>query len=325
VVGTIPEPRNEPEALEMIRLPYVQTSVFVDERYRFSGNQLATFYDSGLNSLLDDSEMQGIAREMNFSETTFLLKSKNVQSGFGVRIFTPFKELPFAGHPTLGTAFVLKNKKLISSEDSSITIELGIGPTEVEFSRDFISMTQPFPTYLAEYSDSSKLAIALGLNSDDISIRSPTQVLSCGAPFMIVPLVSMDAVKRTAPKKSQILEILEDMKSNGVVVFCTETIHSDSDLHARMFAPGLGVAEDPATGSAAGPLCGYVKEYRVIKNHDPETTVLIEQGHEIARPSLLRSRVMDSKGSHVSVAGVVRMTADGLFFLQKSDKTSSTS
>ncbi|MHA2210388.1 MAG: PhzF family phenazine biosynthesis protein [Candidatus Thorarchaeota archaeon] len=309
----------------MIRLPYVQTSVFVDERYRFGGNQLATFYDSSLNSLLDDSEMQGIAREMNFSETTFLLRSKNVQSGFGIRIFTPFMELPFAGHPTLGTAFVLKNKKLISSEDSATTMELGIGPTEVEFICDRISMTQSYPTYLAEYSESSKLADALGLGSDDISIHSPTQVISCGAPFLIVPLVSMDAVKRTAPKGPLILDILGEMKSNGVVVFCTETIHSDSDLHARMFAPGLGVAEDPATGSAAGPLGGYVEEYRVIKNHDPETTVMIEQGHEIARPSLLRSRVMHTKKGHVRVAGVVRMIADGLLFLQNGDRISSTS
>ncbi|MHA1935451.1 MAG: PhzF family phenazine biosynthesis protein [Candidatus Thorarchaeota archaeon] len=309
----------------MIRLPYVQTSVFVDERYKFGGNQLATFYDPGLNSLLDDSELQGVAREMNFSETTFLRRSKNAQSGFGVRIFTPFVELPFAGHPTLGTAFVLKNKNLISSKESATTIELGIGPTEVEFICDCISMTQPYPTYLAEYSETSKLADALGLGLDDISSRSPTQVLSCGAPFMIVPLVSMDAIKRTVPKEPRIREILGEMKSNGVVVFCTETIHSDSDLHARMFAPGLGVAEDPATGSAAGPLGGYVEEYRVIKNHEPETTVLIEQGHEIARPSLLRSRVMHSKKSHVRVAGVVRMTADGLFFFQNGDRTGSTS
>ncbi|MHA1909177.1 MAG: PhzF family phenazine biosynthesis protein, partial [Candidatus Thorarchaeota archaeon] len=120
----------------MIILPYVQTSVFVDKRHRFGGNQLATFYDTKLNTLLDDSEMQGIAREMNFSETTFLIESNKAKSGFGIRIFTPNKELPFAGHPTLGSAFVLKNKKLISSEESMTTIELMAGPTDIDFNLD---------------------------------------------------------------------------------------------------------------------------------------------------------------------------------------------
>ncbi|MHA1959439.1 MAG: PhzF family phenazine biosynthesis protein [Candidatus Thorarchaeota archaeon] len=309
----------------MISLPYVQTTVFVDNRHRFGGNQLATFYDTSLNSRLNDSEMQGIAREMNFSETTFIIKSKRVQSGYGVRIFTPYVELPIAGHPTLGSAFVLKNRNLIPSHVAATEVELQVGPTEVEFNLDNISMTQPYPDFIDEYDSSPKLADALGLVKEDFSTHSPNQVLSCGAPFMIVPLMSIDAVRKTVPRELQILEILREMKSNGVVVFCTETVHSDSNLHARMFAPGLGVAEDPATGSAAGPLGAYAEEYGVIQNHDLGTTILIEQGHEIDRPSLLRSSVVRSGKPHVKVAGVVRMTAEGLFFLHQDEETGSTS
>ncbi|UCE10659.1 MAG: PhzF family phenazine biosynthesis protein [Candidatus Thorarchaeota archaeon] len=300
----------------MTILPYIQTSVFVDKRYQFGGNQLATFSDVGLNSLLENSEMQGIAREMNFSETTFIVKSKKVQCGFGVRIFTPQVELPFAGHPTLGTAFVLKKKRMISIEDSSIDLDLRIGPTTVGFNLDSISMIQSYPVFSAEFDRPSRLADALGLDRDDLSNRFPAQVLSSGAPYLIVALESLDAIRRATPRSPQIGEILVEMEANGLVVFCTDTIHSESNLHARMFAPGLGVAEDPATGSAAGPLGAYAEEYGAIRNHDLGATTLIEQGYEMNRPSQLRSKVRHHGRPHVEVAGVVRMTAEGVFFLQ---------
>ncbi|MHA1948980.1 MAG: PhzF family phenazine biosynthesis protein [Candidatus Thorarchaeota archaeon] len=300
----------------MTEMPYVQTSVFIDERYRFSGNQLATFYDTDLNSHLNDEEMQGIAREMNFSETTFLMKSDKVQSGFGIRIFTPYVELPFAGHPTIGTAYVLKNKKLLSSLGSTTTVELGVGPTEVEFTHRGVSMFQPYSSQLNEYLDLSTLSYAIGLSSGDILSDFPVTVLSSGAPYLIVPLVSLNALQRIVLKESSILEILKETGSNGLVVLTNETIHSDSDLHVRMFAPGLGVSEDPATGSAAGPLGVYVEEHGVLKDHERGVDILIEQGHEIARPSLLRTRVERSIGTHVKVSGLVRTTAEGLFFLQ---------
>lgn len=299
----------------MTNLPYVQTSVFVDERHRFGGNQLATFYDIDRNSSLNDSEMQGTAREMNFSETTFLFRSDKVQSGLGIRIFTPYVELPFAGHPTLGTAFVLRNKNILSSEDSRATVELGVGPIDIEFTSDGVSMNQPYSSISKEYYDLSKLADALGVSSSDIHTRFPVKVLSSGAPYLIVPLVSFIALQGIAIKESPILEILKEMESNGLVVLTTETVHSSSDLHVRMFAPGLGVSEDPATGSAAGPLGVYVEEYGVLKDHELGANILIEQGYEISRPSLLKSRVERSNGTHVKVSGLVRTTAEGLFFL----------
>jgi trans-2,3-dihydro-3-hydroxyanthranilate isomerase len=199
------------------------------------------------------------------------------------------------------------------------------GPTDIDFNLDTVSMTQLYPTFLAKYDRPSILADALGLESNDLSNQYPIQVLSSGAPYIIVPLVSLKAVQKTVPRRREILEILSDMESNGVVVFCTETNYSNSNLHTRMFAPGLGVAEDPATGSAAGPLGAYVEEYEAISNHNLGTNILIEQGYEMGRPSLLRSSVVRSESSHVRVGGIVRKTTEGHFFLQSDEHKESTS
>jgi trans-2,3-dihydro-3-hydroxyanthranilate isomerase len=295
----------------------VQTSVFTDDRYGFGGNQLATFWNSKKNLDLATEEMQGIALEFNFSETTFILSSEISHCSAKVRIFTPGAEIPFAGHPTLGTAFVMKHKGLVPEEMESANLELGIGPIPVEFlTGDMVLMRQNKPEFLDEYEDTEAIARAVQVNPDDISNRSPVQWISTGFPFLIVQLKSMSAVQSAEPSPSEIANALAGQLSQEIVIFSTETVHEDSSVHARMFAPGVGVLEDPATGSAAGPLGAYVRKYNVQEKSDITEPVVIEQGFELKRPSKLISQVIggaDFEGMKVS--GKVKLVAGGDFFL----------
>jgi trans-2,3-dihydro-3-hydroxyanthranilate isomerase len=297
--------------------PFVQTSVFTDNRYGFGGNQLATFWNSERNRNLTTEEMQGIALEFNFSETTFILSSEESNCAAKVRIFTPGAEIPFAGHPTLGTAFVMKHKGLISEEIKTANLELGIGPTPIEFlSSDTVLMRQSRPEFLAEFNDIEAIAKAVQVNADDISNTSPLQWVSTGFPFLIVQLKSLKAVQSAEPSPNEIMNTLSGNLSQEVVIFSTETVHEDSSVHARMFAPGVGVLEDPATGSAAGPLGAYVRKYDVQSGTDLAEPVVIEQGFEIQRPSNLISQVAGGADfEEMEVSGKIKLVAEGNFFL----------
>ncbi len=301
----------------MVGLPFVQTSVFVDTRYTFGGNQLATFWETKANAKLSDSEMQGIALEMNFSETTFINSSKMKDCTTKVRIFTPAKEIPFAGHPTLGTAYVLKQKGLIESTASTVTLELGIGAIDVQYiSEDIIRMSQPQPKFLLEWKDKTGVAKAVNLSKTDINEDYPMQFVATGTPFLIVPLNSITAVQSAEPNSSLILELLKGQPSGKILVFSTQTINEDSDVHVRMFAPDVGVLEDPATGSAAGPIAAYLEYYNVLTRKTKGSRILIEQGYEIKRPSQLVSEVIWGKEiEKVLVSGLVKLVADGTFYL----------
>jgi trans-2,3-dihydro-3-hydroxyanthranilate isomerase len=298
--------------------PFIQTSVFTDERYAFSGNQLATFWNISYADLTDN-EMLGITREMNFSETTFVLPTKNKSCVKKVRIFTPGREIPFAGHPTLGTAYVLKNRGIIEEETDTEYLELGIGPIRVEFSdKDYVRMHQPKPSFLEEFNQRNKIEEILGVSSDDISTKWPIRFVSTGSPFLIIPLTNLSAIQSIKLNVNQLLEELKDYPSQELLVFCSETVYNDSHIHMRMFAPSVGVLEDPATGSAAGPMGAYLDEYNVIETHVPGSRIFIEQGYEINRPSQLIAKCLyESNGtiSAVTVEGRVRITAEGNFFL----------
>ncbi|MHA1995847.1 MAG: PhzF family phenazine biosynthesis protein [Candidatus Hodarchaeales archaeon] len=301
----------------MSELKFVQTSVFTDDRFKFSGNQLATFWNLQPDSLSSD-EMQGIAREMNFSETTFVLPNEIADCAYKVRIFTPGAELPFAGHPTLGTAYVLKKKGLIESTIPSVNLELGIGPIKVEFlSENSVCMNQPKPTILEDYPDNENMGRILSLSPEEIDPELPMSFVSTGAPFLIVPVKSLSALQEVKINADVLIKTLMSFPSQAIVVFCTETHHSDSSLHVRMFAPTLGVLEDPATGSAAGPMGAYTELNSVISDHSNGKTLIIEQGYEINRPSkLLVNCQYDSEGiSGVRVTGHVKIMAEGLFYL----------
>jgi trans-2,3-dihydro-3-hydroxyanthranilate isomerase len=302
----------------MRKYPYIQTSVFIDDRNQFSGNQLATFWDKDANKNITDEEMQGIALELNFSETTFILESEIESCSAKVRIFTPGRELHFAGHPTLGTAFVLKKRDLIPREKNKYVLELGIGPIEVEFFNDHsIGMYQLEPKFMDKYEDKESIAKIIGLEPNDILDDYPMQVVSTGFPFLIIPIKSLEAIQKISLNPQLQLEILNDFVTSKLLVFTTETIHKDSNVHVRMFAPSVGVLEDPATGSAAGPIGAYLEHWNVLSNHTQSTEIKIEQGYEIKRPSQLIAKNLytENEISNVLVSGKVKMTAEGLFYL----------
>lgn len=300
----------------MRKLPFIQTSVFIDDRYSFSGNQLATFYDASSNNITKE-EMQGIALEMNFSETTFIFPSER-DCDAKIRIFTPRNELDFAGHPTLGTAFVLREKGIIPQQSQKGTLELGIGPIEIEFfDNNEIGMIQPEPKFLDKYTHKDKMAKILGIGKEGLSNEYPMQVVSTGFSFLIVPLKSMEVINNISLNPQLQLEILEAFTTSKILVFTTETVHRGSTVHSRMFAPSVGVLEDPATGSAAGPLTAYLEQWKVISNYSSGKRIIIEQGYQIQRPSKLIGQTIHSeeKISNVLISGEVKKTAQGEFFI----------
>jgi len=300
----------------MRSIPLVQTSVFVDRRYPFGGNQLATFWNSKVNETISTDEMQSIALEMNFSETTFIEKTDLKDCSFKVRIFTPASEIPFAGHPTLGTSFVMKYKKLVSSSLKNTILELGVGPIAVEYmGTDFIQMEQPAPKFGEIIEDLSIITNALGLEPEDVVQEFPIQAVSTGFPFLIVPLRDLATVKRVQPNAHNIINDLRDFVTQEVLIFSTESVHLDSHVHARMFAPSAGILEDPATGSAIGPLGAYLEKYNILSDHELGEDIRVEQGYEIQRPSQLVVRIPNKEMNQVLVSGIIRLSAEGNFFL----------
>ncbi|MFW9905786.1 MAG: PhzF family phenazine biosynthesis protein [Candidatus Thorarchaeota archaeon] len=300
----------------MREIPFIQTSVFTDDRFQFSGNQLATFWKLSEDELSTD-EMQGITREMNFSESTFVLPSKVEKCIRKVRIFTPGREIPFAGHPTLGTAFVLKNQEIIGSEDTKAYLELGIGPIAVEFQNKLIKMHQNKPEFLTKFQDTKIIAKIMGISPDLILKQFPMQYVSTGFPFFIVPLTSLEAIQAINLDTNLLLNTLEEFPSQELLVFTPNTVYPDSHAHVRMFAPSVGVPEDPATGSAAGPLGCYLEEYQVISDQIRGKPFVLEQGYEINRPSKLIVQCSYEADEIVEaiVGGEVRITVEGKFFL----------
>jgi trans-2,3-dihydro-3-hydroxyanthranilate isomerase len=300
----------------MREIPFIQTSVFTDDRFQFSGNQLATFWNLSEDELSTE-EMQGITREMNFSETTFVLPSKVEKCVRKVRIFTPGREIPFAGHPTLGTAFVLRNQGIIGAKDTQAYLELGIGPIAVEFRDNFVKMHQAKPEFLAKFQDTMAMAEIMGISADLLLEKYPIQFVSTGFPFLIIPLSSLEAIRAINLDIKLLLNTLEGFPSQELLFFTPNTVYPDSHVHVRMFAPSAGVPEDPATGSAAGPLGGYLEKYQVLSNHPRGTSFVLEQGYEINRPSKLIVQCSYEKDeiTEAIVGGEVKLTVEGKFFL----------
>jgi len=261
----------------------------------FGGNPLAVFPDGGV---VPEAAMQSIARELNLSETTFVLSPQNKENDFHVRIFTPAGELPMAGHPTIGTAFVLAREKLIRAKagTTAVRFEEGVGVIPVSITAAdsglaFIEMNQPLPEFGPEIDDLESVAAMLSLDSELISAtRLPVQTVSCGLPFVIVPLPSLSSVREIRFRADICERIRAQIGTDNVFVFTRETELPGSHVHSRMFAPVLGLAEDPATGSASGPLGCYLVRHHVIES-DAELRCISEQGIEMGRPSLIRIRI----------------------------------
>ena len=294
----------------MKRLTFYVVDVFAEERY--TGNQLAVFRSG---RALPDTEMQRIAREMNFSETTFILSDEKRHGGYDVRIFTPKTELPFAGHPTLGTAFVIQ-REIVKEPVETIILNLKVGQIPVTFSysgkdADILWMKQIQPTFGQTF-DTESISQVLSLDAEDIDNRFPIQDVSTGVPSIIVPLKTLDAVKRARIDKDKYFKLIKDKQAKAILVFCPETYNKENDLNVRFFADYYGVPEDPATGSANGCLAGYSVKHRYFGKD--QINIRVEQGYEIGRPSLLLLKAENREGKiDVHVGGRVVMIAKGEF------------
>jgi trans-2,3-dihydro-3-hydroxyanthranilate isomerase len=292
------------------RLTFYVVDVFAEERY--TGNQLAVFRRA---RALPDTEMQRIAKEMNFSETTFILSDEKRNGGYDVRIFTPKTELPFAGHPTLGTAYVIQ-REIVKEPVETIILNLKVGQIPVTFSysgndADILWMKQIQPTFGQTF-ETESISQVLSLDAEDIDRRFPIQDVSTGVPSIIVPLKTLDAVKRARIDKDKYLKFIKDKQAKTILVFCPETYNKENDLNVRFFADYYGVPEDPATGSANGCLAGYLVKHRYFEKE--QINVRVEQGYEIGRPSLLLLKAEDREGKiDVYVGGRVVMIAKGEF------------
>ncbi|HEX6709185.1 MAG TPA: PhzF family phenazine biosynthesis protein [Rubrobacter sp.] len=275
--------------------------VFAEEKY--SGNQLAVVRGG---ADLPDETLGKIALEMNYSETTFVLAEEARDGGYDVRIFTPGGEVPFAGHPTLGTAYVIR-QEILAEPVERITLNLKAGKIPVTFG-DVLWMRQLTPTF-GPILDHARVSSVLDLEEEDLDDRYPVQEVSTGLPAIVVPLSSLGALRRCRFDRERYLELAGSGKN--LYAFCPEAHESDpGDLSARMFTSDLGFAEDPATGSAAGCLAGYLVEHRYFGTDSID--VRVEQGYEIGRPSLLYLRAArDGEETSVFVGGKVQMVARG--------------
>jgi trans-2,3-dihydro-3-hydroxyanthranilate isomerase len=282
--------------------------VFAEKKY--AGNQLAVVCNA---SDIPDETMQDIAREMHFSETTFILSDEEKDGGFDVRIFTPEAQLPFAGHPTLGTAYVIQ-QEILQKNISCLALNLGVGqiPVTFEYQEDAVDilwMKQKAPEFGKSYKR-EEIAGMIGLESSLIDERYPIQEVSTGFFSLIVPLKSLEAVKRTRIKRDLYYPFVKSGGAAGILVFAPETYDKNNQLNVRFFADFLGVSEDPATGSANGCLAAYLVKNRYFG--EPKVDIRVEQGIEINRPSLLYLSA-ENKGEviDVFVGGRVIPVAEG--------------
>jgi trans-2,3-dihydro-3-hydroxyanthranilate isomerase len=295
---------------------FLQLDVFTDKL--FGGNQLAVLPDArGIPADL----MLRIAREMAFSETTFVLPADAAGSDFRVRIFTPGAELPMAGHPTIGTAFALAHEGIISRGQAGVVFAEGIGPVPIDLEWHhghlaFAWMTQPSPTFGPPIGEVEALAATIGLEERDIRAAGlPVQEVSSGAPFIFVPVATRAAIDRAIPDVRAMRQLFDRIgtEAHGVYVFTTEEGSDRATTYSRMFAPELGITEDPATGGACGPLGAYLVRHGVVPAVGA-TRMLNLQGVKMQRPSLIHISI-DPTGSTPAcprVGGTSVLAAEGM-------------
>ena len=291
----------------MGNLTFYIVDVFAEEK--FTGNQLAVVKNA---DGLSDIRMQQIAREINFSETTFILSDEKRNGGYDVRIFTPKEEVPFAGHPTLGTAYVIQHE-IIKKPVETIILNLKIGqiPLNLNDTRGVLWMKQ-MPPIFGRIFNSDEISNVLNVEASDIDPWYPIQEVSTGLPFIIVPLKSLGALKKSRIDSEKYFELIRDSDAKALLVFCPETIKVENDINVRVFAQYYGVTEDPATGSGNGCLAGYLVKYNYLKSK--KIDIRVEQGYEIGRPSLIYLRGEEKIGEiEVLVGGKVQMVARGEF------------
>jgi trans-2,3-dihydro-3-hydroxyanthranilate isomerase len=292
---------------------FIQVDVFTDRV--FGGNPLAVVLDGGG---LADGEMQAIAMEMNLSETTFILPPTRPDCAARVRIFTPRRELQFAGHPTVGTAWVMAVHGLVPGSPSVFKLEEGIGPVPVTLEGDpkqpsFIWMRHGPPEFGPEMANRAEIAVALGLTEADLIPGAPIQTGSTGSRFMFVPLRDRATVDRALLDVPKIIKALGDQPLVGIFVFAPDPDPTAGRVHSRMFAPHTsGIPEDPATGSATGPLGAYLVKQKLVKASGP-VSIVSDQGVKMGRHSRLHIRGVERGGAltEIEVGGGVVPVIDG--------------
>ena len=297
-------------------LRYLHLDVFTDRA--LEGNQLAVFPTPGA---IDTALMQSITREMNFSECTFIFPPER-GGDVKMRIFTPGEELPMAGHPTIGSTFALAAEGIIARGRTDFVFELGVGPTPVSLEwkgsdLTFAWMTQQLPKFGGIIRDRAALAAAIGVASSDLSDGPPAQVVSCGVPFLFVPLASRQAVDAVSIDRKALGRCYSDSGVEEVPTFFFTTAGQPEEgaaqtVYSRMLAASFGIAEDPATGGASGPLGCYLLHYKVV-SADAARNILSVQGVLMKRPSRIHISIDSRDGaiSRVRVGGRSVMVGHG--------------
>jgi trans-2,3-dihydro-3-hydroxyanthranilate isomerase len=293
-----------------MKLNFVTLDVFTATR--FAGNSLGVVFDA---DGIDAATMQVIAREFNHPETVFVLQPKAAGSTAGARIFTPNREMPFAGHPTVGTALVLTLRR---GAGNDVVLEEKIGPVQcrvVAEGSDHGRSSFIIPAMPSEASAAASreaIAAALGLAVDDIGFDGhQSSRWSAGNAFTFVPLRTIEAVRRCQIVDACWSAAFEATGPAGAFVFCRQPEDKRNDFHARMFAPSFGVREDPATGSAAAAFAGFCA--KSLSLGDGEHRFVIEQGFEMGRPSLIELGVtmQDGKLASATVGGPAIIVTEG--------------
>lgn len=301
-----------------MQLDFHTLDVFTDRR--FGGNPLAVVLGAdGLN----EAAMQEIAREFNLSETVFVLKTENPAHSARVRIFTPAKELPFAGHPTVGTAALLAGLKfpgVKDEQDAIVVLEQTIGTVRVGVrlrpgQSPFAEFDAPrLPKEAGALPPVEKLAAGLGLIPSEVGFENHRPAcFAAGNAFAFVPIVSLEALNKARVNNPHWTDAFEEQGLVGAYLYTRQCIHTASAFHARMFAPGVGVPEDPATGSAAVSFAGVVQQFDALPDGMHKRS--IEQGYVMGRPSqiALTLTVEGGKLSGVRIGGyAVKVTSGTL-------------
>jgi trans-2,3-dihydro-3-hydroxyanthranilate isomerase len=255
--------------------------------------------------------MQKIAREINFSETTFITARQPRDGGFDVRIFTPKTEIDFAGHPTLGTAHIIRNKLCLTTANE-LTLNLRVGKIPVTFSENSAVWMKQMPPMFGKQFDASTLARVLGIETSDIDQHFPIEEVSTGFPHLIVPLKNLDALRRATVNKDNYFALVADAWAKNILVFSREAYEPGQSLSVRVFADFYGVPEDAATGSGNGCLAAYLVRHKLFGSSNLD--VLAGQGYEMERPSTLALRANEYKnGIEVFVGGSVVEVAEGIW------------
>ena len=254
--------------------------VFTDSAY--AGNQLAVFPDA---DDIPGEQMQKLAKEINYSEITFILKNKDMDADYDIRIFTPNFEIPFAGHPTLGTAYTIMT--LLDgwpADKKTIQLKTQVGTIPLVRQNGLLWMTQNEPEFYRKYTNLDVIGDLVGLTASDIASDLPVEEVSTGNIMLIVPVKSLSAIQKANGNVNCLLKFFDGQAALAPYLFSLETVNAEASVHTRFFGAHIGILEDPATGSAAGPLTAYLLKHDVFGS---SFEIQNEQGLEMGRPSMI--------------------------------------